>query len=389
MADSSHTLLVLHLNQLFEELQIPIAIESPWELTPLLILATLESMLRKRLPVTQTLRQSRDLGAKTKTMEILLLCLADYVAGAGSDVRDVDPKRLALGEWDEVVFVGGVLCWLGRDRGYLTDAAVQLPFLSGSDASTATKPENTSSPGDHAYDSDPPSPSPFRSSTRSTLTSRENSALFTNSSTRQADSDTAVLSILPQIPTRVSLPTDVDLPEPKFLSELLPKSRTRANISSTASIRSKQSTPRCIHEVEEPFVIRSRARPAKADHLAPELDTDPDSSISSECPSGIFHPPKNTPVRHTGWIEPVDIDEELRSFETTHNASVLSSVARTTTPRATARVGQSPATRTPVVGAPQRLVTRHNSPTQHALTLLNERAKLMQDLAGLKSPVTR
>ena len=111
---SSHAAhdLVAYLNELDQKLGIPIALESPCELTPSLLLAILESLTRQRLPIPQAIRAARDREAKVQAMKIFLGVLESDVLGEDVGLSAVDPRRLAAGEWDEVVFVGEVLCWL-------------------------------------------------------------------------------------------------------------------------------------------------------------------------------------------------------------------------------------------------------------------------------------
>ena len=169
MADAAA--LVQQLNALIHSLHIPISIESAWELTPSLILAILESTLRKRLPIPQALRQARDLESKTRVMEMFL----QYVEDLAEDIlglQDVDPERLALGEWDEVVFIGEVLCQLANSRGHSVDAGMQPPTWNKLATRLTLDLRNLSLGEGYSYDPDSPSPSPVKS-VRSPLTSRD------------------------------------------------------------------------------------------------------------------------------------------------------------------------------------------------------------------------
>ena len=105
-------------------------------------------------------------------------------------------------------------------------------------------------------------------------------------------------------------------------------------------------------------------------------------------------PAKKTPVRYTGWIEPVDEEEEIRSFEAKRRIQRgLSRLEVTRTPRTVPDYGGglslgSPL-KSPSTSTHGRVLTRHNSPTQHTLALMNERAKLLEELAALKAAKLR
>ncbi|GJE88804.1 hypothetical protein PsYK624_048910 [Phanerochaete sordida] len=364
---TSRAALVAQLNQLIGELHIPISIESPWELTPSLILAVLESMLRKRLPVPQALRDARDVKAKSQTMKIFLDYAADLLEGE-QDLSEVDSERLALGGWDEVVFVGEVLCWLGSKRGYIPDVDVQQPHWNTM-TEISLDLRNLSLAESHVLDSVPLPPR--AKLVRTTHTSL--SKLDTHS-----PSSTSGISHVSEATQATSY-----LRRPVFKTSERIRTRVVASPSPVSSSSPGSRTPRCIHELERPSPSPKYVHlPPTAQSDTSDDDDEVDTSVSTECPSGIFHPPKEVSIRRTGWIEPVDIGEELRSFEDSHPVAKRS-------PK-TPRSGPRSYPHTPVAsGGPRRVVTRLNSPTQHALALLNERAKLTQELAALKISAAR
>ena len=116
-----------------------------------------------------------------------------------------------------------------------------------------------------------------------------------------------------------------------------------------------------------------------------------DTSIRSSTDGS---PAKKTPVRYTGWIEPVDEEEEIRSFEAKRRIQRgLSRLELTRTPRTVPDYGGglslgSPL-KSPSTSTHGRVLTRHNYPTQHTLALMNERAKLLEELAALKAAKLR
>ena len=113
-------LLVDDLNELVNRVGITLQIETPWDLTPGLLLGILESILGSRLPLSPATRASRDFPHKVQAMKIFLgVFESDVLGGEDVGLSDIDPRRLASGEDEEVEFIGELLCWLGRRKGIL------------------------------------------------------------------------------------------------------------------------------------------------------------------------------------------------------------------------------------------------------------------------------
>lgn len=109
-----HSDLVKELNELLSALSLPITLESPQDLTPSLLIAILESILQERLPISSSIRDSKTPTAKMEAMKIFLGVLEDDILQRNIGLSDMDPRKLAAGEWDEIIFVGQTLCLLGR-----------------------------------------------------------------------------------------------------------------------------------------------------------------------------------------------------------------------------------------------------------------------------------
>ena len=105
-------------------LDLPITVDTPFDLTPSLLLAILESILRSRLPISNTTRNSQTSVAKVEAMKVFLGVLEDDVLQADIGLSEIDPRRLAAGQWKEVVFVGETLCWLGHRREQIHQACI-------------------------------------------------------------------------------------------------------------------------------------------------------------------------------------------------------------------------------------------------------------------------
>lgn len=91
-------------------LELPISLESALDLTPSLILAIFESMLRSRLSISSETRKSRTRPARIEAMKIFLGVLGDDVLGVEAGLGNLDPMRLADGFPEETCRVAGILC---------------------------------------------------------------------------------------------------------------------------------------------------------------------------------------------------------------------------------------------------------------------------------------
>lgn len=126
--------LVDDMNELLKHLCLPLVIETPYDLTPSFLLAILESILQNRLPISPEIRNSTAQKSKIEMMKILLGILEDDILEKDIGLSEIDPKRLAAGELDELVFVGQVLCQLGYET-------LTLPKPSDSEDKKKTEEE--------------------------------------------------------------------------------------------------------------------------------------------------------------------------------------------------------------------------------------------------------
>lgn len=253
--------LVSDLNDLLTSIHIPLTLVCPTDLTPSLLMAILKCLLRRDIPIPfdRTLPH-----AKIQSMKMFLGILDNDVLRVHNidvGLSDVDPRRLANGEWDECVFIGELLCWLAKN----VDVA-----------------ETTAAQGEEAIPivnirGNIRTPSP---STRSTVTNSVNTNLSMNSFRRNTDSDTSI-----------------------------------ASSSRSGEFPPQRQRPRCIHELDDsPFQVSSAPSPPRGGH----------TNLSHA--SNIASP---VPVRHTGWIIPVNVEEEVESFELGKDHSHSSRQSRT------------------------------------------------------------
>ena len=346
--------LVEDLNELIAKLSIPLpfALETPWDLTPGLLLGILESILQERLPIPPVVRASRDFTNKVQAMKIFLGVFENDILG-GEDVglSDIDPRRLASGEEEEVEFVGELLCWLGRQRGILAGS-------SHKDDLPPILPARTTHPR---------AASP---STHSTVTSGAQSNL-SMMPTMVADTDTTIESVASE-----ALPP---LAHPE-----LPQLSVLPNLAASTGSSSRRSQPRCIHEVEDPSFILD------ADF---HLDASAAESSVCHCTSGDeeddLPPTPKTPLpfRTDGWIRKVDENAELQFYyqrRSPPSASTSTGGRRLKSYSGLSASPSHPHSCSANGSGPRRIITPHNAPSEYTLALLNERARLLDELARVK-----
>ncbi|KAI0074132.1 hypothetical protein K474DRAFT_90458 [Panus rudis PR-1116 ss-1] len=413
----------------------------------------LESILRLRLPISEEIRESRDPLSKVQAMKIFLGVLENDVLGEDVGLSDVDPRKLASGEWDEVVFIGELLCWLGKKHGL-------IPLDDRSIASPSPETGSQMGSAKTAKEEEDVRPSVASPSAHSSFSTR--------------DSTITALSLHPHPPeSDTTIHTNVPLYSPP-LSEL--GILENSNVRGFRDQRTRTSSPIGTRSSQPPTATsgasatargaRVRTRRRFADDVTEELsfvmnpighstiqihsgsessDSDTSSpaanigvivdseeetgdeadsisvassSVSCHCGPNVMTPTRErVPVRYEGYIHEVDDEEEIHSFEASRRESIRRQLAASThtegsqrsreqktlesTPPASARVAPSgssvqtpryaglsrasPSSVTPRAPAGRRIVTRHTSPSQHTLALLNERAKLAAELAHIKS----
>ena len=275
-----------NLNDLLDRLRLPFVLDTPLDLTPSLLLAILESLLQSRLPVSSSIRESRSDAAKIQAMKIFLGVLETDVVNEDIGLSDIDPRRLAAGEWEEVIFIAKLLCWLGKQTG----------LLPSKHNSSVGLPRGLSSTADESAESRGSITSP---STRSTTTNSINSTLSFDSEYRE--SDTTLQSMHSGV-------TEIQLLGDERLSN-----RT-----------DPRHLPRCIHEIEDPsFLAQTDDQDLlRAEHESLSRDTDDIVDTYYDCsgeegphtPFDLKDRPSSV-VRHDGYIQEVDAGLELRTFE--------------------------------------------------------------------------
>src|SRR5436190_24371682 len=104
--NTNHDELVRSLNSLLASLDLPFELRAATELTPLLLLAILESLMGARLPIEGGRRGEVD---TVQAMKIFLGVLEHAVVKADVGLSEVDARTLARGGAEGGVLAGEVL----------------------------------------------------------------------------------------------------------------------------------------------------------------------------------------------------------------------------------------------------------------------------------------
>lgn len=395
--DRATAALVGNLNVLLSKLFIPVRLESPLDLTPTLLIAILESVRKERLPIPQAVREGKDGNYKVEAMQSFLNVLERDASDADDSFDAIEPQLLAAGEWDAVVLVGHALCRVGHKYGFLSEIK-QAPFDSPQvKLRSPTRKRSSNSSADSFW-------APRRKRDKGTSFSglsggREPQEHNTSRSPSPDYQDPAFSPTLSSTPpmSRISAEHDVSSSLSNRQDTYNSCSQSQRHLSDQSSISSgsrrmtmdpapSSPTARCIHEVEdasltvddehEDFSVSQRPSPGST--KAQQLCDDFFRPSTSSSPSAKRNAPT---IRRSGWIQAIDHDREIKSFESSHSptphaASPLFSRYR----NLSGSVAGTP---------PGRVLTRHNSPTQHTLALMNERAKLLEELANIKGSKCR
>lgn len=286
--------LLTTLNTLITGLALPLTLESTLDLTPSLILGIFESILRTRLAIPPEARKSNTRNVRIDSMKIFLGILGDDVLGITAGIDRIDPVRLADGMPEETTRIAQLFCWLGKRMNYISEDG---SFI---DARVASRGEANEGHGVASV-----SPSVTADTTME-------SRLSIHSSQTESDDQTTVMADESFVLDAESI-AEGDEP-------LVDEGLSTASVGSPRSIDRSVHEPRCIHELS--FISpRNRHR----------LNVNPDESVASycDCPTGVTQLPDSMSrsVRQDGWISPVSLEDELRSFEikNTSNSSRIKS----------------------------------------------------------------
>jgi hypothetical protein len=336
--------LVKQLNALLASLHLPIPLMSPTDLTPRLLVAILESLTGMRLPITYNheLKDSKRTHAeKVQAMKIFLGVLETDFLQMDVGISDLDPRRLADGDWEEVLYIAELLCWVGRRAG--------LVSASDDDMDVKTPKQRLSPKSQLDLDVEP------LYLTDSTVTGIETISERTFSPFLKEEGGDSMTSVN----------TFED--------------RDEASLSDTFSDVDSfhhpfTNHPRCIHQVPSPSLLLSAnpQLPPSDRTPSPDHDCDYPPSVANTLPIEHDHPntQSHRPIRTTGFIQPVDEEAELASFERSRSVSLSSRHGRDYSEQSASQKA--------------RILAVHEQYTR-TVYLINERARLLTQLADFKN----
>ncbi|KDR84247.1 hypothetical protein GALMADRAFT_220034 [Galerina marginata CBS 339.88] len=358
--------LVDQLNTLLSSLNIPITLISPTDLTPSLLVAILESVLGNRIPLIDRNKDSKNSKAsKVQNMKIFLGVLELDVLKADVGLSNVDPRRLADGEWEEVMFVAEILCWMGRRVDFRRksknlDEELPVPVKQVDPKPHYPPPVRLSPKSQLDLDAE----SLFQTGSTTTGSTRQSRLMFSPFMKDSGGDSVTTEDHQDELQSDDEHPDDVS----DVLSALPPFKQQNL------------SPPKCIHEVPSPSLLFSGdfglGSPSSSSqhhgHSPPPSHTrsfcsDCDPTTANTLPIEHDHSAdhSHTSVRYSGFIEHVDEESELASFESSRSMLLDKSSLR---PKS------------------QRSVKIEAVKEQYARTqqLLNQRARLLSQLAELK-----
>jgi hypothetical protein len=272
-------------------------------------------------------------------MKIFLGVLETDILKADVGLSDVDPRRLADGEWDEVFFIAELLCWIGRKMGFIQrhKAAAQL-----------NKPGPSTSTNIHGA---VPHQSPRIPRSPKTQLDLDAESLFQGGSTVTGSLRRSEGTVSPFF--KGSSDSNTSL----FSGDHEGESEDEDGYSDGVSdilgglsflIASQPTLPQCIHNPPSPLdsllmsvdlgspspppLGRPKGR-ASSSSLQPSYRAHGGDSDLAD-PFHIEHDhvgsSMRSPVRYSGFIEPVDEDFELESFQNSRSISLSSSTLEDT-----------------------------------------------------------
>ena len=316
-------ILVTQLNALLTSLRIPIPLISPTDLTPSLLVAILESLMGMRIPVIE--RGSSSQVSKVQNMKIFLGVLETDFLQMDVGLSQIDPRRLANGELEEVCFIAELLCWIGRRMKLIKKKKKSTPpssSLSQCDVPPRSQPLSPKS----QLDID--AASIFQTGSTTTESTRplhQNMSTFTS---RLLDNESSTSSITTDHPLLLA-PFQSDSHHLSHMDEKEEEGDALSLISDIPSASPEpheRDPPRCIHEVPSPLSCfahyGSPSTPPRASFSPEGQRCCPEHSTAS-CSydlSGVS-PIRSPPVRYGGHIELIDEETEIASFELSRSMS--------------------------------------------------------------------
>ncbi|KAG2013077.1 hypothetical protein CC2G_010015 [Coprinopsis cinerea AmutBmut pab1-1] len=337
--------LVAELNDLMNGLYLPISIISPTDLTPSLLMAILESLLGEKIPLPglSSRGKTNPTDLKVQKVKIFLGVLETDVLQQDVGLSEIDPRKLARGEWEETVSVAEVLVWIGKRVGLLPrpssstethqrtksagrkkttpQAPVDEDNTITSTSSSSTKRSRSSRFSSPELDTESVFYAPSSVSTRETQVTL---SAFIN---REVDLESiTTLYGEPQEHDSGPKSGDEPIPTPSSMAlSLQPPFQSPRSSLRRSHQRRRPSPPRgCTHDEFPASLLLSNDHDESDDDIYASPKHSPLRNSPSPEPDANY--PEPVPVRYTGFIEPVDEEFEIASYE--HNRSFSSSMNR-------------------------------------------------------------
>jgi hypothetical protein len=273
-------------------------------------------------------------------MKIFLGVLETDILRVDVGLSQLDPRRLACGEREDVVFIAELLCWVGRRMKLIKTKKITAPgdvLLSPSRSRDPQASTFILSPTNQRtrWESSPTCSKPpqldidaastFQSAWTDYSTPLNNSPFttrpFDDESFTSFNTDDHPL-LQPPFEPKTTEANPKEITDDDALSSV---SDILGGLSGTLNLRHREQ-PRCIHEIPTPpFVPIS---PSKLPSTPPR--NSPSNFSRNWCPEhskdlcmcNVFGSPQRSPsVRYSGYIEPVDEDSEIASFELSRSIS--------------------------------------------------------------------
>ncbi len=313
--------LVDQLNHMLLSVSLPISLISPTDLTPSLLIAILECILDMHIPLVDRNKHSKNsIHSKIQNMKIFLGVLETDVLNSEVDLSEIDPRRLADGEWEEVYYIGELLCWIGRKMG-LIDAEGRLDASASSSSfrrlSNASPLRSPSRPRSPKSQLDLDAESLFQGESTITGSTRRSQDIVSPFPKVVGESDTSVFT------AHGDEESDEEYGYSDGVSDIL------GGLSPFK--RPEPLSVRCIREITSPLDSLlfsdgpSPSTPCQETNQDPHNPPSPSSKSfrnfgapvqrNSLGHSGPISNQSHPSVRYSGFIEPVDEDFELESFE--------------------------------------------------------------------------
>lgn len=257
-------------------------------------------------------------------MKIFLGVLHDDALFQNVGLDRIDPRRLADGGNDEVLWTAALLCWMGGKNGYSIQNGASSSFVHQL-SSPPLYPLDRILPF-YGQDSRRRSPS-----VKSTTASNTMSTNFSMNQSAVVDSNTSIETTSEFVMDQSDVFNDRQYHDSRLVLASIDDNVVEEDSHidySHLPLRAAQSAPRCIHEIRSPGRMSAAHLLQDDDSRYSELElTEPEQSSSfyRDFANGAEQSTQ-TSVRYDGWIEEVDAEDEIRSFEARKNRSRMSAI---------------------------------------------------------------